>query len=257
MPKLAGTLPNPPNDRLLKKSLEFLMDATLDANRHRMVQLLKELATEEGLRPSRLDGVLLARADRSHSRIPILYEPNIYIVANGHKKGYVGQRRFVYDSNNYLVLSIPLPFDCEMTVANGDPMLGVSVRVDLHTLSELSIGMGVRKLQKPPEEVNGIGPTTLDTELSAATVRLLECLRSPAEAAILGPGRVREIIYRVLRGPRAEVLLAMLGRNGELASIHAALHRMHTKYFEPVDKEACARHRDECLGISSAFQTSD
>jgi len=215
-----------------------------------MVQLLKELTTREGLRPSNLEGVLLARADRSHGRIAILYEPNIYIVANGSKNGYVGQRRFVYDSNNYLILSIPLPFNCETTVANGDPMLAVSVRVDLQVLSELSMRMGVRRLQKPAEEVNGIGPTTLNAELSAATVHLLECLRSPAEAAILGPGRVREIIYRVLCGPRAEVLLAMLGRNGQRASIHAALHRMHTKYFEPIDVRKLAQE----IGMSvSAF----
>jgi AraC-like DNA-binding protein len=78
----------------------------------------------------------------------------------------------------------------------------------------------------------------------------LECLRSPAEAAILGPARVREIIYRVLCGPRAEVLLAMLGRNGQLASIHAALHRIHTRYFEPIDVKTLAQE----IGMSvSAF----
>lgn len=226
------------------------MDSTLDANRKKMVRLLKELTTGPGLRPSNLDGVLLARADQSHGRMAIMYEPNIYIVANGCKKGYVGQRCFVYDSHNYLILSIPLPFECETAVANGDPMLAVSVRIDLQVLSELSIQMGVRKLQKPADEVNGISPTALDTELSIATVRLLECLRSPAEAAILGPGRVREIIYRVLCGPQARVLLAMLGRNGQLASIHAALHRMHTRYFEPIDVRKLAQD----LGMSvSAF----
>jgi AraC-like DNA-binding protein len=226
------------------------MDSTLEANRYRMVQLLKELTTEGGSRPSNLEGVLLVRADRSHGRIAIMYEPSIYIVANGHKTGYVGQRRFIYDSNNYLVLSIPLPFECEMTVPNGDPMLGVSVRVDFQVLSELSTRMGVRKLQKPPEEVNAIGPTTLDTELSAATVHLLECLRSRADAAILGPGRVREIMYRVLCGPRADVLLAMLGRNGQLASIHSVLQRMNTRYFEPMDVRKVAQE----IGMSvSAF----
>jgi len=50
----------------------------------------QELTTEEGLRPSNLEGVLLARANRSHGRIAIMYEQNIYIVANGHKRGYFG-----------------------------------------------------------------------------------------------------------------------------------------------------------------------
>jgi AraC-like DNA-binding protein len=47
---------------------------TLEANRRRMVQLLAELATSEGLRPSILDDVKLGRADRRYERAPVLYE---------------------------------------------------------------------------------------------------------------------------------------------------------------------------------------
>lgn len=71
--------------------------------------------------------------------------------------------------------------------------------------------------------------------LGDAAVRLLECLRSPVDAAVLGPAIKREITSRVLCGPRGEALFAMLGRNGHAAQIHAVLRRMHTRYAEPLN----------------------
>lgn len=71
--------------------------------------------------------------------------------------------------------------------------------------------------------------------LGDAAVRLLECLRSPVDAAVLGPAIKREITSRVLCGPRGEALFAMLGRNGHAAQIHAVLRRMHARYAEPLN----------------------
>jgi AraC-like DNA-binding protein len=86
--------------------------------------------------------------------------------------------------------------------------------------------------------------------MSDAIVRLLECLRSPVDAAVLGSGIVREITYHGLCGPQGPTLFAMLDRNGQLAQIHAALHRMHTRYTEPLN---VARMAEE-IGMSvSAF----
>jgi hypothetical protein len=67
----------------------------LEANRRRMKTLLLELTTGEGLCPTALEGVKLARADHNIPRTPVLYEPSIYFVASGHKIGFVGDREFI------------------------------------------------------------------------------------------------------------------------------------------------------------------
>jgi hypothetical protein len=79
----------------------------MERNRWRMVELHFELTTSEGLHTTILDGVKVRCSDRSEARTPVMYEPSIYIVASGRKKGYVGDRCLVYDPNNYLVLSVP------------------------------------------------------------------------------------------------------------------------------------------------------
>jgi AraC-like DNA-binding protein len=222
----------------------------LEQNRRRMVALLKELMPEEGLHASRVDGVRLSRADHSRPRMPVLYEPSIYIVASGRKRGFVGAREFVYDANNYLVLSVPLPFECETQVGNGDPLLGLSVRLDMAVISELACRMELRRAHDAEDDLSSVCSTPVDIRMSDATVRLLECLRSPVEAEILGPGIVRELVYRVLCGPQGNALLAMLNRNGQLAQIYAALQQIHRKYAEPLNVPDMA----EEMGMSiSAF----
>ena len=225
------------------------LDPSLEINQRKMRALLTELTTGEGSRPTIVDGVKLSRANCNFPRTPVLYEPSIYVIASGRKKGYIGDRCVIYDENNYLVLSVPLPFECETELRDGEPLLGVSIRMETSLISELAIKMDVRR-HEAAEADGCIRATPLDARMSDAVVRLLECLRSPVDAAVLGTGIVREIAYHGLCGPQGDALLAMLARNGPLAQIHAVLHRMHTRYTEPLNVTRMA----EEIGMSvSAF----
>ena len=211
-----------------------------EENRLRMVVLLKEMAHVEGMQATALDGVKLARADCSYPRTPVMYEPSIVILASGRKRGYVGSREFVFDASHYLVLSVPLAFEVETDlVAAGEGVLGVSVRVDLCTLSELTMKME-RRRGSLPEDQRGVMATPLDEAMGEAAVRLLECLRSPVEAAVLGPGIVREMVYRVLSGEQGGMLWALLGMHGQLAQIHGVLQRLHANPAKSLDVAAMA-----------------
>jgi AraC-like DNA-binding protein len=220
-----------------------------ETNRLKMVGLLTELASREGFHATILDGVKLRRSNRNEPRTPVMYEPSVYFVASGRKKGYVGDRCLVYDANNYLVLSVPLPFECEAQIGNGEPLLAVSVRLDIGVIRELAATMGVGS-GKSSHSVGCVYATPLDATLGDAVVRLLECIRSPVEAKVLGPSIKREITYRVLCGPHRDTLLAMLRRNGIERGVHAVLGRIHARYFEPLTVAALATE----VGMSvSAF----
>jgi AraC-like DNA-binding protein len=196
-----------------------------------MAALVAELAPSEGLHRTCLEGVMLRRSERRVPRTPVLYEPSVYIVASGRKRGYVGDRCLVYDANNYLLLSAPLPFECAVDATLSEPLLAVTVRMEVATISELVARMD-RQLAPPPDALSCVYATPLDPALGDAVVRLLECLRSPGDTAILGPSLVREVTYRVLCGPHGETLCAMLGRRGHAARIRAVLRRIHAGYAE-------------------------
>jgi AraC-like DNA-binding protein len=215
-----------------------------------MVALLAELTEGEGLRPTVLDDVRLGRAERGYERAPVLYDPSIYIVASGRKIGFIGDRRFVYDANNYLVLAAPMPFECETEAHAEGPMLGLSVRIAPGVVSELAVHMPNRPRAVSADSVGCVEATPLDIPMSDAAVRLLECLRRPVDAKVLGPAIVREIVYRALGGPQGHLLLAMVGRHGQASQINAALQWIHAHYAEPF---SVARMADD-VGMSvSAF----
>ncbi|CAN5542174.1 AraC family transcriptional regulator [soil metagenome] len=206
-----------------------------------MVEQLTRLTPFVGVYPTSLDGVSVMRVDRSTSRLPVLYEPAIVIVAQGRKHGYLGPQSFTYDASNYLVLTVPLPFECETVVAPDGPFLAFSVRVDLAILSELVMKMETRggpTLVVPAEQT--VSATPMDALLSDAAVRLLECLNTPTDTAVLGPQIIREILYRALCGPQGPALKSLLMMDSARNQIHRILHRLHAEYARPVDVPALA-----------------
>ena len=206
----------------------------------RLVSLLSELAQGEGFSPSRLSAVNFMRSTQYVPRSPIAYEPSIVIIGQGRKTGYLGGKTFIYDASHYLVLSVPLPFECETEGSPEEPLLGLSVGVSPAVVSELLIQ--IERVQpangSPPPAIQA---TALDDGLSDATVRLLECLRSVDDSRILGPQVVREITYRVLLGELGNSLRALAAPHSHFGQISRVLNRIHTDYACSYDMGALAR----------------
>lgn len=212
----------------------------MTSERERLVSLLRELASTEGVTQSPLNAVRVMMAREPRACAPVVYEPSIVIIGQGRKRGYLGDRVYTYDANNYLVLSVPLPFECETEATPEEPLLGLSVRVDPGMLGELLMEMD-EEVVLSGELPRGIYATPLTRELTGAAVRLLECLRSPVESRILGPQIVREITYRVLRGEQGGALRAVAARNGRFSRIARVLRRIHTEFESEFDVESMAK----------------
>jgi len=178
--------------------------------------------------------VRLMRSDRPLGRTPVFYEPSIVIVCQGRKLGFLGDEVYIYDAQHYLVLSVPLPFSTETQASPEEPMLAVSIRLDLLELSDLitQIGATGRHPDAPPA---GIASTPLAGHLAGATVRLLEVLTDPLDALVLGPGIVREICYRVLTGEQGGAMRAALTHHGRFGRVARALKRIHADYATPLN----------------------
>lgn len=205
-----------------------------------MTSLLGTLATKEGVHPSALEGVHLMRASKSIPRSQVLYEPGIVIVGQGRKRGYLGDRVFTYDAHNYLVLSVPLPFECETEASPEGPMLAVSIRVDLAVLGDLLMKMDGAHGSPTPAMPQGIYSTKLDLKLSETTVRLLESLADSAETHVLGPQIVREITYRVLCGEQGGALRAAAALHSRFGQVNRTVQRIHSEYARDLTVEELA-----------------
>jgi hypothetical protein len=189
--------------------------------RRRLAVLLDALAIRDGMHPTLVEGVEVWRSSSPIPRHPVVYQPRIVVVAQGRKRGYLGGQMYRYDPYNYLVLAVPLPFECETDATPDEPLLAIAVGVDPTMLGEVLLEMD----EAAPEETvpRGIYSSPLTAELSDAVIRLLECLRSPLDSHMLGRQMVREIVYRVLRGEQGDALRALASRNEHFTRIARVL----------------------------------
>lgn len=205
----------------------------------RLVDRLNELASGEGFSQSRLPGVKFMRSSTPMIRSKVSYEPCIAIVAQGRKRGYIGDQVFVYDANHYLVLSVPLPFECETLASPDGPLLGISVGVTPAVITEIMMEME-KAPPIPMGKPQAIRSNPLDDRLYDCCVRLVEALSHADDARILGPQIVREILYRVLCHEEAGTLRALAAPHTHFGQISRALHRMHAEYATPIDMATLA-----------------
>ena len=205
-----------------------------------MAAMICQLAPHEGHTLTLLDGVRLMRADSALGRTPVLYEPGIVIVCQGHKRGYLADKIYHYDPLHYLVLSVPLPFSTETDASPEEPLLAVSIRLDMTAVADLVMTIDNHD-NAPSGSPVGIVSTPLDDTLADTTVRLLKVLFSPIEARVLGPGIVRELIFRVLLGDRGGAIRAALACHGNFGRIARTLRRIHLDYTQPLDVASLAQ----------------
>ncbi|MEN6357134.1 MAG: AraC family transcriptional regulator [Armatimonadota bacterium] len=225
-----------------------MADYTGSGDDRPLAKLIEELATKQGFTESSLKGVKFVRSNKPIPRNPVVYEPSIVIIAQGHKTGYLGNEVYRYDPYNYLVLSVPLPFECETSGTPEEPLLGVMISVDVTTDSELLLDMD-DNASLSGSMPRGIYSTPLTNEMLCATERLLESMQNPLDGRMLGPQIVREIIYRVLCGEQGGALRLLAARHSRFSQIAKVMKRMHTEYGSELDISTLASEAN--MSVSS------
>ena len=222
--------------------------SSLPRTNTRLAELLAPLITTDGFSPTLLPGVEFMRAVVSTPRHPIVYTPRIVVIAQGHKRVFLGDESFVYDPEHLLVLSVPMPFECETTASEEEPLLGLAIGVDPILVGELLLEMG-DTVNGEPEPSSYVGSTALNAEVVDAAVRLAETLGSPADCRIIGPQIVREIVYRVLTGEQGDVLRLLTANPSRHGQIARVLRRIHADYADELDVPSLAREAH--MGVST------
>lgn len=208
-------------------------------SRRRMIDLLRVLAPTEGYTLTPLPDVRLLRADRPLSRTPVLYEPGVVVVAQGRKRGFLGDEVFVYDDQHYLVVSVPVPFTMETDASADEPLLAIYFRLDHAAAAEVCMQID-KRCGAPSVPPRGLYASPMEDALAASVLRLLEALASPPDDEVLGPALVREVYYRILSGAQGGSLRAALAQQGKFGMVARAIRIIHSRYAEALSVDELA-----------------
>lgn len=208
-----------------------------------VAELISRLTITNGVTGTSQEGVFVFKATEYQPRQPLCYEQGIIIVGQGSKRVFLGGKEYEYNPDNYLVLTVPLPAECETFATEEEPLLALFVTIDLGILSRI-IGKMDEQIDHSfldqSEKNHGLFLAQSVPEIKDTVLRLLRALQSPIESRILGDGLVYELIFRVMCGENAAALYALSMKNTNLAKIDKALKQIHEKYPEPIDVNGLA-----------------
>jgi AraC-like DNA-binding protein len=199
-----------------------------------MITLLEQIAPREGIIENIIDGINVFRITKAAPREPQTYDSGIIILAQGKKRIFVGETEYVYDPMNYLVMSVPLPLECETMASVDEPVLGLKIKVAPATVGEILLGLSPTEYQADSVP-KGLAAAPLTSDILDAVVRLLQAIVSPEDRDFLAPLYEKEIIYRVLQKPEGESLRAMAFRQQRFFQIARTLEKIHHNYEQKFD----------------------
>ncbi len=199
----------------------------------------------DGGNPTAIPGLSIYRRNATSEPANAVYEPSIFLVAQGRKQALVGDDAFIYDPDHYLVISVPLPVVSQILAASTRrPFLSLAIDFELETVREIMAHAGdvlAPRADEPPQR--GLAACPITDPIRDIAARLLGLLDHPEDAPILAPLYRRELLYHVLKGPRGGFLRAAAmgqGHQGAIAEVLSSIHADCTETFTVAELAATA-----------------
>ena len=216
-----------------------------EARRNELVDLIARLIPQDGaIQP--IKDLYLFRVSTPGDPIHSVYKPSLCAVVQGSKEFFLNDERFVYDPDNYLLVTAELPLVGQVLDASSEqPYLSLLLELDPALVGSVIAEVGDIAPQKDVD-VRAINVSALNVDLLDAVLRLVRLLDKPSEAPFLAPMIIKEIIYRLWMGDQRDRLLHMVNSNGNTPLIVKAIERINEEYDQQLRVESIA---DE-LGMS-------
>lgn len=198
-------------------------------------------APYDGSFPLRAPGVHAIRvshtnADLSHA----MMQAAVCLVAQGAKSVTIGEDVFEYEAAQIAVYSVDLPVAAQITRASyAQPYLNLKIDLDAQKVAELAAQVFPHGLP-PSRDGRAVWVGQADANVIDAAVRLLDVTAHPAEADLLAPLILDEILIRLLRSPIGSRIAQIGHAESSLQRVAKAVSWLRANFDQPVDVDALA-----------------
>ncbi|UPQ90331.1 AraC family transcriptional regulator [Vibrio sinaloensis] len=210
----------------------------------------------EGISKTAIDGVHFYRSSKGNQRQPFVYQSGVIVLGQGTKNIYLGNDPVRYGPDDYLVVGVPMPLECEAIAENGEPLLGLSIDIDAQVLHRLVNQLESQGCYKPCNDsgaCTGLKSVAMDDEMLDVCLRLMKALCHPIEASILGANLMEELTLRALMSREGHVLFDLARHEGHYARVAKALEYLHQNYNQTVTVQDLAQSANMSI---SAFHNA-
>lgn len=194
---------------------------------HDTITELRELALKQAdgrSRDTRVPRVGISYRHAGAEALPAVYEPMVCLILHGAKCILIGDQALHYDAASYFISTIDVPATGEVYYADADqPYLAITLTFDPAVISDVLLSMGDTAPPAPTDPSCGFGISAMTPDLLDAWLRLLQLTEAPGDIAVMAPLIERELIYRLLKGPRGCILRQVAAGGNRLGQVRRAI----------------------------------
>jgi len=193
--------------------------------------------------PTGIPQLLIFRSETTSSPVPAVHRPSLCFVAQGTKEMTLGGKVFRYGAGEYLISTVDLPTTGEVVEGSvRRPYLCFALAIDPGVVYEIlrdanqSLAERARPADRPAMYVGkNDGPVT------DAVLRLARCLDDAGDCAVLAPGIIREVLYRLLQGKFGPMVREVGIVGSRTQRVARAIERLKNGFAESLEIDDLAR----------------
>jgi len=215
---------------------------TENATTSELARLVGVHAPYDGVFELRVPGVYAIRVSRTNTEVThALQRSSVCITAQGAKSVMLGGNVYGYEAGQLAVYSVDVPVTAQVTRASrAEPYLNLKLDLDSQRVAELALKVYPHGLPQSHEQsalyIGQAGAPILD-----AATRLLDLMAESADAELLAPLVVDEILIRLLRSPMGARVAQMGRAESSLNRVVKAVSFLRANFDQPVIVEDLAK----------------
>jgi AraC-like DNA-binding protein len=218
-----------------------------------MTTLMTRFTSGDGIHPTAIARLSLARFARPGEPVPAVYPPSLCVIAQGSKVVMLNDERYAYDRSRFLVASVDLPMTGQVTEAAPDkPYLCFMLEVEPKEIASLLLDTDEERRTPGRTETataRGVFLSQASPVFIESVLRLLRLLATPEDIRALAPLAEREILYRLLKSDEGWRLRQIAAGQGQARRIAKAIAWLRTHFHEGLRVEALAEEAN--MSVSS------
>lgn len=214
--------------------------------------LIDTIIPDEGNIRDIVKGVDIFKITKSQDHLKQCYEKGIIFIFQGKKEVLNENSILTYDSNNYLILSMPTPVECRVYATNDEPILGIRIDANQKIINEILLNSDI-SFKYTEEGKPGIYTEVLNDMLIDSLGRLIHCLKDKQDSKVLAPLYIKEILYFVLKSPHGYALNFVSYLNDTYYRVSQIADNIYVNYQEKYDVNSLSKQAN--MSISNFHST--
>jgi len=207
----------------------------------RLARLLAAHAPYDGAFPFRVPGLHVVRRSKPYREmVRATVTPALCIVAQGAKIVMLGREVYSYDASRMIAYAVDLPVAGQIVRASQrEPFLALKLDLDPYKIAELALRVYPHGVPSARDS-RGLVVGQATTAIVDAAARLIDLMAQPADADLLAPLVIDEILIRLLQSPIGARIAQIGQAESGVQRVAQAVTWVRTHFAQPMAVETLA-----------------